>query len=321
MAESALLAGFIAATLRFMTPLLFAALGEAVSQRAGILNVGLEGIMLVSAFAAVLGSVWTGSPYGGLVLAVAAGALMGAVHGFFSITLRTDQIVSGIALIALGLGLSGFGYRLTIGAQSQAPPVPSFETLDLGFLTRVEFLGRAVFSAHLLVYAGVVLAFALAWFMYRTRWGLEIRAIGEAPAAADSVGIRVIATRYACVIFGGAMSGIGGAYLATGQLAGFVENMVAGRGFIAIACVVFGRWNPLGVLLAALFFGAAEAAQIRLQSLIPGVPYQMFAMMPYVLAVVFLIFFAGRGQMPSGLAVPYVPGRTKLPHKPTSASR
>jgi len=290
--ESALLAGFVAALLRFTTPILFAALGAAVSQRAGILNVGLEGIMLVSALVAVLGAIWTGTPYGGLLLAVVAGALLGAVHGFFSITLRTDQIVSGIALIALGVGLSGFGYRVTVGAESQTPPVPSFQTVDLGPLTRLEFWGDALFSAHILVYAGIVLAFVLAWFVYRTRWGLEIRAVGETPAAADAVGIRVTMTRYACVIFGGAMSGVGGAYLATAQLSGFVENMVSGRGFIAIACVVFGRWNPLGVLLAALFFGAAEAAQIRLQSLIPGVPYQLFSMTPYILAVVFLMFLA-----------------------------
>jgi len=309
MVDAVLLAGFFAATLRFATPLLFAALGETISQRAGVLNVGLEGIMLVSAFMAVLGAVWTGSPYGGLLIAILSGAAMGALHGFFSITLKVDQIVSGIALIALGIGLSGFGYRVTLGAQSPAAPVPSFRPLDLGFLSEIEFAGRAFFSAHLLVYAGILLALLLAWFVYRTRWGLELRAVGETPAAADSVGVHVALWRYAAVTFGGAMSGVGGAYLATAQLSGFVENMVSGRGFIAIACVVFGRWNPIGVLFAALFFGAAEAAQIRLQSLVPGVPYQLFVMMPYVFAILFLIFFAGRVQMPSGLGVPFASGR------------
>jgi simple sugar transport system permease protein len=313
-----LLAGFFAATLRFATPLLFAALGETVSQRAGILNVGLEGIMLVGALAAVLGAIWTGTPYGGLFCAILVGALLGALHGFFSITLRTDQIVSGIALIALGIGLSGFGYRLTIGAETRPPPVPSFDSIDLGVLSDLPFLGKAFLSTHLLVYLAIGFAFFLAWVLSRTRWGLEIRAIGEAPAAADSAGVRVIGTRYACVIFGGAMSGVAGAYLATAQLSGFVENMVAGRGFIAVACVVFGRWNPLGVLLAALFFGAAEAAQIRLQSLIPGVPYQAFAMMPYALAVIFLIIFASKAQMPSGLGIPFKTGRGRAKRRQRS---
>ncbi len=309
MDSTVLLAGFLAAALRFTTPVLFAALGETISQRAGVFNVGLEGIMLVSAFVAVLASVWTGSPYGGLLAAILAGMVLGALHAFFSITLKVDQIVSGIALIALGTGLSGFGYRLTIGAETPAPPVPSFPTLDFGFLSELPFAGRAFFSSHLLVYVGAVAVLALAWFLYRTRWGLELRAVGEAPAAADAAGIDVDRRRYAAVIFGAGMAGVGGAYLSIAQLSGFVEGMVAGRGFIAIACVVFGRWNPVGVLFAALFFGAAEAAQIRLQSLIPGIPYQLFSMLPYALAVLALVVYAGKAQLPGGLGRPYLSGR------------
>ena len=149
----------------------------------------------------------------------------------------------------------------------------------------------------------------MAPFLYRTRWGLEVRAIGENPEAADSAGIRVRATRFGATLFGGAMAGIGGAYLSTAQLSGFVENMVAGRGFIAIACVVFGRWTPAGAVLAALFFGAADAAQVRLQTLNPDIPFQFFVMMPYVLAVLFLVFFAGRTRMPGALGVPFDPPR------------
>lgn len=315
MEDTALLAGFVAASLRFATPILFAALGETVSQRSGVLNVGLEGVMLLSAFVAVLFSVWTGSPYWGLLAAIVAGGLAGLLHAYLCITLKLDQIVSGIAMIALGAGLSGFGYRISIGSQSQPPPVPSFGLVDLGALTQIEFFGRAVFSAHLLVYIAIVSAFVLAWFLYRTQWGLELRAIGETPAAADSAGVDVTLRRYGAVIFGSACAGAGGAYLSTAQLSGFVENMVAGRGFIAIACVVFGRWNPLGVLLAALFFGAAEAAQIRLQSLAPGIPYQVFVMAPYVLAVVFLIATARRARMPSALGIPFMTGRGRKPTK------
>jgi ABC-type uncharacterized transport system permease subunit len=309
MDDAVLLVGFVAATLRFTTPILLAALGETVAQRAGVFNVGIEGIMLVSAFVAVLGAIWTGSPYGGLLAAILAGVAMSAIHAFFSVTLKVDQIVSGIALIALGAGLSGFGYRLTIGAAASPPPVPSFSTLDLGWLTGLPYIGKALFSAHLLVYVSFLAVLVMVWFFYRTRWGLELRAVGEAPAAADAAGINVDRYRFGAILFGGGMAGVGGAYLATAQLSGFVEGMVAGRGFIAIACVVFGRWNPAGVLLAALFFGAAEAAQIRLQSLIPGVPYQVFTMLPYVLAVVALVILAGKSRMPGGLGTPYFSDR------------
>lgn len=305
MEDSVLIAGFIAASLRFATPILFAALGETIAQRSGVMNVGLEGIMLLSAFVAVLISVWTGSPYWGLLGAILAGALAGLLHAFLCVTLKVDQMVSGIALIALGAGFSGFGYRISLGAETLSPRVPSFSVVDLGSLSKMDFFGPAVFSAHFLVYAGVASAFILAWFIYRSRWGLEIRAIGEVPLAAHSVGVNVAARQYFSVIFGAALAGVGGAYLSTAQLSAFVENMVAGRGFIAIACVVFGRWNPLGVLLAALFFGAAEAGQIRLQILIPAVPYQVFVMAPYVLAVVFLIVMAGRTKMPSALGIPF----------------
>ncbi len=301
--------GLLAGAFRFATPIALAALGETVAQRSGVLNVGIEGIMLVGAFLAVLGSLWTGSPYGGLACAIAGGIAMAGLHAFLSITLKVDQIVSGIALIVLGLGLSGFFFRLTVGAQSPPPAVPSFDRIDLGRLSELPWVGPILFTHHLLVYATVVIALVLWWWLYRTGPGLRVRAAGEYPAAADAAGVPVARVRYGCVLFGGAMAGLAGAYLSTAQLSGFVENMVSGRGFIAVACVVFGRWNPIGAVLAALFFGAADAAQIRLQTLNPDIPYEFFVMMPYVLAVLFLIFFAGRAQMPSALGLPFLRGR------------
>jgi ABC-type uncharacterized transport system permease subunit len=301
--DLAILVGVLSAGIRLSMAIAFAALGETVAQRAGVLNVGIEGIMLLGAFLSVLGAVWTGSPWGGVALAMLAGVALAAVHGFFAIVLRVDQIVSGIALVVLGLGLSGFGYRLTFGAGRAA--IPFFEPLRLGPLADLPIVGPVLFDQTVLVYIGFAVAAALAVVLRRTGLGLELRAIGENPAAADAAGIAVAARRFGAVLFGGALAGLGGAYLAIGQIHSFVENMVAGRGFIAIACVVFGRWHPLGVLAAAIGFGMAEALEIRLQTWYPQIPYQFFVMLPYLLAVVALVFVARGSAMPRALGKAY----------------
>jgi simple sugar transport system permease protein len=190
--------------------------------------------------------------------------------------------------------------------------VPGFERLDLGPLSELPVLGPILFSHHALVYIAVALALALAWMFARTGLGLTIRAVGESPKAADSAGVDVDRVRLAAATFGGAMAGIGGAYLSTAQLAGFVENMVAGRGFIAIACVVFARWNPVGALFVALVFGMAEAAQIRSQALYPEIPYQLFTILPYVPALVGLVAAARSARLPAALAKPYVKERVRF---------
>ncbi|MGQ3029910.1 MAG: ABC transporter permease [Ferrovibrionaceae bacterium] len=309
MIDTLFLVGLAASALRFATPILFAALGETMAQRSGVLNVGLEGIMLVGAFAGMVGAVWTGSPWGGLVVAMACGMALAGLHALFCLTFRVDQILSGIALIVLGTGLSGFGWRLTLGATGTPPKAPPFPRLDLPGLSDLPVVGQILFQHQPMVYLGIALAFALAWFLQRTTWGLEIRAVGENPAAADAAGIGVIARRYGCVLFGGAMAAAGGCYLSVSQVGGFVENMVSGRGFIAIACVVFGQWRPLRVLCAALLFGAAEAAQIRLQLIAPHIPYQLFVMMPYVVAVAALVVVARSTRLPAALGRPFIPDR------------
>ncbi len=306
MIDTLFLIGLAASALRFATPILFASLGETVGQRAGVLNVGLEGIMLVGAFMGVLGAVWTGSPWGGLALAIVGGLMMAALHGLFCLVFRVDQILSGIALIVLGTGLSGFGYRLTLGAAGTPPKAPPFPRLEIAGLTDLPVIGPILFQHQPMVYLGIALAFALAWFLRQTTWGLEIRAVGENPAAADAAGIDVNRRRWAAVLFGGAMAAAGGCYLSVSQVGGFVENMVSGRGFIAIACVVFGQWRPLRVLCAALLFGAAEAAQIRLQLIAPDVPYQLFVMMPYVVAIAALVLAARSTRLPAALGKAYV---------------
>lgn len=295
--------GLIAAGIRLSVSIAFAALGEVVSQRAGVMNVGLEGIMLFSAFLSALFAVYTGNPWFGVVAAIIGGMALGALHAVFSIALGANQIVSGLALVVLGAGLSGFGYRLTIGKSPVS--IPSFSSIDFGPLSDLPYIGPILFGQNALVYLMVVMAFFLFYFIKRTSFGLELRACGEAPAAADAAGIRVNAYRFMAVVFGGAMAGLGGAFLVLGQVNAFVEGMVAGRGFIAIACVVFGAWHPLGVLAACLGFGFADALQIRLQTWYPAVPYQFFVMLPYVLALLTLVFFASRSVGPAGLGEPF----------------
>lgn len=284
-----LLAGLAAAAVRVAMSIALAAIGEAVTQRSGVLNVGIEGIMLVGAFLGAYGAAMSGSPWLGVLLAMAGGVALAAVHGFFAITLRADQVVSGIALILLSLGLSGFLFRITLGREPT--PIPAFQPV--------------LFGQTVLVYLAIAIAVASAFVMRRTALGLSIRACGENPEAAHAAGVPVNAIRYGCVLFGGAMAGLGGAYLSLAQVNAFVENMVVGRGFIAIACVVFGRWNPLGAIAVAFCFGIAEAAQIRLQSFYPDVPYQFFVMAPYLVAVLALAFLARSAALPRALGRPF----------------
>ena len=309
--EEIAIVGVLAATIRFATPILLAALGEAVSERAGTLNVGVEGIMLTGAFLSAWAAVATGSPWAGLAVAILGGMVLAAVHAVLTVTFRVDQIVSGIALIIFGLGLSSYGYRISLGKAFPAPSIPLFEKIDFGVLAKISFLGPVIFDHHLLVYVTFAMVLVVAWFLHRTTWGLEVRAIGENPSAAEAVGISVGRVRYGATIFGGALAGAAGSFLVLAHVGFFVENMVAGRGFIAVVCVVFGRWNPAGVLLAALLFSFADALQIRLQSIYYEIPHQFFIVLPHVLAIASLVVFAGRTRFPSALGVPFYGSSTK----------
>lgn len=303
MIELALITGVLAAAVRLAMAIGLAALGELIAERAGVINVGIEGIMLCSALAGALGAVASGSPWLGLLAAVAVGVLLAGVHAVLTIGLGADQILCGIALVILGLGLSGYVNRLTLGRTPAQ--IPTLAPVNLGALGEIPVIGPTLFAQNPLVYLTVALALAIAWMLKRSSLGLAIRAAGENPAAAAAAGIRVNRVRTGCVLAGGALAGAGGGYLVLAQVGAFVENMVVGRGFIAIACVVFGRWHPLGVLAAALGFGLAEAAQIRLQTWYPGVPYQFFVMLPYVAAIVALVFLARGAALPKALGRPF----------------
>ncbi|MEJ8572775.1 ABC transporter permease [Microbaculum marinum] len=305
MDEALFLSGLLAAGIRLAAPIALAAIGETLSERAGVINVGIEGIMLVGAFVAVLFAVQSGNPWIGLACAVLAGVAMGALHAYFVVRLKVEQIVTGIAVLFLGLGLSGYGYRLTLGEAGTAVKVPGFRELDILGLADIPLVGPILFGQHALVYIAVAAALLMAYLFRATRLGVIIKAVGETPVAADAVGIDVDRVRFLCVMVAGGFAGAGGAYLSTAHLWGFVENMTAGRGFLAIACVVFARWNPMLAVLVALVFGIADAAQIRLQSIFPAVPYQFFVIVPYVVAIVSLAVGSRSSRMPAALGIPF----------------
>lgn len=272
------------AALRLAAPLLLAALGELVVERSGVVNIGIEGMMLFGAFAGFAAAAASGSPAAGLGAAAAAGAAAGALFALFAVVRRTDQIVVGAAVNLLALGGTGLAARaLYGGAVPTAPVLPS-----------LAFAGLALALVPLL---GLGLAF--------TRPGLRLRAVGERARAADAEGVAVERVRFAALLAGGTLAGVAGAALSIAQSNTFTEGMTAGRGFIALAVVIFGRWRPAGVLGAALFFGAAMALQPRLQARGSAIPYQATLMFPYVVTLVVLAFASGRARAPADLGRPY----------------
>src|SRR5215216_2830303 len=302
-----------AATLRFATPLTFAAIGGLFSERSGVVNIGLEGMMLMGAFFGVYGADRTDSWVGGILIGMAAGAAMALVHAFFSIHLRSDQIVSGTAINFLALGITGYIYIDTYGNEGTPGDLPQVPDVNLGWLGSIppkglgNFLEGAFGQLNLLIWlalATVVLAYIV---IFRTAIGLRIRAVGEHPRAADTVGISVYATRYAAVTVSGALAALGGVYLSLGFVHSFTENMTVGKGFIALAALIFGKWRPFGVLGAALLFGFASAVAPRLENVEDWASYStLFSALPYVLTLIAVAGVIGRSIPPAAIGRPYV---------------
>lgn len=298
---------FLASAVRLAAPLVLAALGGILSERSGVITIGLEGIMLAGALAGVLGAYFAASAWIGLLCAVAAGGTVAAVHAAIAVGFKADQIVSGAAINIGALGLTSFLVRVVFGLQDQKREVPHFTALPIPGLADLPLVGPILFRQVGLVYAAFLLVPVLWWVLYRTTWGLRILAAGEHPRAADTAGVNVDRVRAVCVIACGCAGGLGGAFLSLGQLHFFVDDMVGGRGFIALAALIFGRWDPLGTLAACLVFGAADALQFRLQAFGTGVPHQFLLMFPYVATLAILVVYAGRAKPPSALGVPYRP--------------
>ncbi len=303
-----------ASAVRLATPIAITAAGAAICERSGVVNIALEGLMLIAAFAGVVTALLTGSVWLGVPAAVIAAMSFAAIHAWASINLRSDQVVSGTAINILALGVTGFlmesifGHPGTTASVKTIPPVFDFPTGGSGILGTIWTWIDVVFLSYTpIVYLGIFLSIFLTWAMYRTRWGLRLRALGEHPRAADTVGVSVLRGRWVAVLISGAMAGLAGANLTLEQTGQFTENMTNGRGFIALAANIFGRWIPGGAYLASLLFGFADALQLRLQlfSNVIKIPPQFFLMLPYVLTVIVLAGAMGRAVAPAAVGKPY----------------
>lgn len=307
--NAAFFASFLAAAVRMGIPFAYAALGETISQKSGIINIGLEANMLCGAFFGFAAAFSTGNLLLGFIAAAVGGAAVSFVHAIFSVYLRQNQNVVGTALNMLALGLTSYLYQILVNHNPGVyPQIKTLPTLAIPGLSKIPIIGDAFFNKDIIVYILYFVIFAMIFFLKRTAWGLSLISVGENPQAADTAGLPVFRIRYLAAIFNGIMSGIGGAYLTLGQLGVFSENVTSGRGYIALSLVVFGRRHPLGVFFASIFLGAANALQFKMQALGVSMPTQFFTGLPYILTVVVLIISAIKknDSDPAALAKPYV---------------
>jgi simple sugar transport system permease protein len=287
------------------TPILLAALGELLVERSGVLNIGIEGAMLAGAFFGLAAAYFTGSAALGLAAAAAAGITFHAVFALLAVNLAVNQVVAGAALNILALGVTGVMYRSLFGVTGKAFIVEPFGTIRLGPLADLPLLGPALFDQNVLVYFAIAVLAVIAYVLRATRYGLELRAAGERPEAADALGLGVLRLRWEALMLSGALTGLAGAYLTLAYANTFVEGISAGRGFVALAVVIVGRWHPWGLAAASLLFGGAMALQFSLQALGTAIPYQAFLALPYLLTLAVLAAMGGEAAAPSALAVPY----------------
>jgi ABC-type uncharacterized transport system permease subunit len=301
----AFFAGLLTAGIRLATPILFSAIGEIYAERSGVYNIGIEGLMLCGALAGFMMSFYTQSAWLGILIGAFAGGLVSLIHAYACVFLYVDQIVSGLAINIFGLGLTSYIFKMFAGKGTLPPEITGLKVLNIPVLSKVPILGEVFFSQNALVYGAFILVPISWWVIFGTRPGLHLRATGENPEAAETAGLHVKRIRFLCVFVGGLFAGLGGAYMSVAQLNVFTENMIGGRGFIALAAVIFGKWNPLGAMAGTLLFGLAEASQLRLQALGFRIPNEFFLMLPYVMTIVVLMKIVGRMNPPKALGVPY----------------
>ncbi|MDQ2067894.1 ABC transporter permease [Xinfangfangia sp. CPCC 101601] len=298
------LATLVGAAWRLATPLIFTSIGEVISERAGVLNIGLEGTMLMGAFCGFAATFASGSILLGLGSGIVAGMAFGLIFAFFTITVKANQIVVGAAINLLGMGLTAFLFRTYYVSTGRgvdiAPPIA------IPYLSDIPFLGEALFRQNMIVYSTILVTLLAAVLLYRTSFGLTLRAVGDHPKAVDVAGRSVAAYRYGAVLIGTGLAGLGGAFLTLGHSNQFVEGITSGRGFIALAVVVFARWSPTGAFFVSLMFGLFYALQLQLQAQpMLNIPYQVFQALPYVMTVIALVMVGGKNASPRKLGIAY----------------
>ena len=304
-----LTASFWVAAIRIASPLIFATMGELICERAGVLNLGIEGIMVAGAFSGWVTVYLGGDLWFGVMVAALAGAAFGLLHATLTVPLGLSQHVVGIGITLLATSLSYFTYRLVLPEVTSPPRIEAFQPLPIPVLSEIPIVGPALFNQTPLTYLAFVTVALVAWVLYRTPLGLAVRAAGENPSAVEAQGISVTAIRMGAVMVGSALMAVGGAFLTMSAFNSFFFEMINGRGWICIALVVFGSWRPGKALLGAILFAAFDAYQVRLQQLTGGaVPYQLFLMMPFVLSILALIVMSRRASYPKALMIPYQKG-------------
>ncbi len=298
---------FFAAAVRMAVPLAYAGLGELISEKSGILNIGMEAVMLCGACFSFIGAVFFGNMAAGLLCGMLGGAAVSMIHAVLSVRLAKNQSVSGISLNMFALGVTSFVYKL-VTSGSDYKHLEPMAKIRIPVLADIPLVGSAFFEQDILTYVLYILVILVAWFYKKTSLGLAFASIGENPRSADSAGIPVHKYQYFAMLMNGILGGIGGAYLVLVQVGNFTENMTSGRGYIALAAVILGRYVPGGVMASALLFGAANALQIRLQAIGVPLPSQALAMLPYIITLVALMGSIGKNHEPESLAKPYIRG-------------
>ena len=304
MVESFSLVVFFGAAIRLAVPLALAALGESITERSGVLNIGIEGSIIAGALCAALAALKWSSILLGMVFGALGGALVALVFAIFVLGLNTDQIITGTATTLAGLGFTGALYQARFGMTGSVITLPVLRSFKIPILGDLPILGPIFFQQSVTVYLVYLLIPTLWYLLFNTSWGLELRSVGESPEVAEEAGVRVLLVRFIAILSGGLMAGLAGAHLALDS-GTFIENMSGGRGFIAIAVVVLGKWNPVWIAIAAMFFGAASALQFVFQSLGSNLPFPLFLMLPYLLTLIALSGWFGRAKAPAALTLPW----------------
>ncbi len=298
--------GLLAASIRMATPILIAAIGENISESSGVLNLGVEGTMLVGASVGFIVAFDSGNPWLGVLAGIVMGGIIGLLMAFLSVTAKINQIVSGMAITIFGGALATFTfYSVFKESVGTVPIVEGLRPFSLPVLGDIPFIGPVLFQHPLLVYIGMILTAIAAIILFKTTLGLKIRAVGENPRAADTLGVNIFRIRYLCVIIGGMAAGLAGTFLSLAYYQSFIPEMTAGRGWMAIAIVILGGWNPWRIFVGGLIFGGADALRLRLKPIGLAVPDQFLMMIPYLLVVISLFLIARKKRAPAALAIPY----------------